>query len=373
VPTVSYTSSITVANHTIVPLSTIGTIKLSSSAAVDFYVIVTGWYQAATSTWTYGYNGDGLRTSKTDPTGAATTFSWGKNTGLPLLTSETTGSSTTYYLYGAGDQAVEQINPDGSVEFFHHDQIGSIRLITDSGSTVHKLATATYDAYGKTTGITGTLSHLGYAGQYTDPETGVQYLRARYFDPGTGQFLGRDPLAQLTRDPFGYAGRMPLTASDPTGADMWGIPTPNDLIDAGGDAIQRGEDLVIAVKNAPITETTVAINEATGGDCSWDKHLTVACEGGALSDAWGQVYTTGNTINVPTSQVDFWHSFHDDLVEHESNHAMQWAMVPDLPLFYWLANGKGPCNNVFEQWAGLAKGQYHCASGSAAGRLDGSC
>lgn len=46
---------------------------------------------------------------------------------------------------------------------------------------------------------------------------GPQYLRARYYDPATGQFLTRDPLASLTREPYGYAGNNPTNYTDPTG------------------------------------------------------------------------------------------------------------------------------------------------------------
>lgn len=46
----------------------------------------------------------------------------------------------------------------------------------------------------------------GFAGEYTDAETGFQYLRARYYDPGSGQFLTRDPLADLTGQTYAYAG-----------------------------------------------------------------------------------------------------------------------------------------------------------------------
>jgi RHS repeat-associated protein len=34
---------------------------------------------------------------------------------------------------------------------------------------------------------------LGYAGQYTDPNTGLVYLTARWYDPTTGQFMSVDP------------------------------------------------------------------------------------------------------------------------------------------------------------------------------------
>ncbi len=56
-----------------------------------------------------------------------------------------------------------------------------------------------------------------FAGQYTDAETGFQYLRARYYDPATGQFLSRDPMEALTRSAYGYVDGNPLNGTDPTG------------------------------------------------------------------------------------------------------------------------------------------------------------
>ncbi len=73
---------------------------------------------------------------------------------------------------------------------YHHDQLGSPRSL--SSATGATAATATYGPYGNLTASTGRLSPLGFAGEYTDAETGFQYLRARYYDPVTGQFLSRD-------------------------------------------------------------------------------------------------------------------------------------------------------------------------------------
>jgi RHS repeat-associated protein len=58
---------------------------------------------------------------------------------------------------------------------------------------------------------------LGDAGQYTDAETGFQCLRARYYDPATGQFLTRDPLLQTTRTAYVYVANNPLNDVDPSG------------------------------------------------------------------------------------------------------------------------------------------------------------
>jgi RHS repeat-associated protein len=54
-------------------------------------------------------------------------------------------------------------------------------------------------------------------GEYTDAETGFTYLRARYYDPATGQFISRDPIEALTHEPYGYVGGNPLNATDPLG------------------------------------------------------------------------------------------------------------------------------------------------------------
>lgn len=163
----------------------------------------------------YSYNSDGLRTAKT-VAGATTTFTWDKTGGLPMLLVESLEGVDTHYLYGPGGQAYAEIGDDGTTtRYLHHDQIGSTRLITNpAGSPV---ATATYDAYGTPTHTTGTQSHLGYTGQYTDTETGYQYLRARYYDPTTGQFLTVDPLVAITRERMEYGSGSPTNRVDPTG------------------------------------------------------------------------------------------------------------------------------------------------------------
>jgi len=79
------------------------------------------------------------------------------------------------------------------------------------------VGTATYDAYGQVLTQTGTLTPCGYAGQYTDAESGLQYLRARYYDPATQQFLTVDPLLAQTEQAYAYAGGSPTNASDPSG------------------------------------------------------------------------------------------------------------------------------------------------------------
>lgn len=122
-------------------------------------------------------------------------------------------------MYGQLDNTVEQINnTTGTVLYLHHDQAGSTRLLTSS--TGVKEASFTYDAYGNTTGTTGTAkTPLGFDGQYTSQDTGLIYLQARTYDPATAQFLSVDPIAPITRAPYTYAEDNPLNLGDPTG--LW--------------------------------------------------------------------------------------------------------------------------------------------------------
>lgn len=100
--------------------------------------------------------------------------------------------------------------------WYHHDQLGSIRALTNNHAET--VATYTYGAYGRLLGTTGNAPNpFGYAGEYTDAETGFVYLRARYYDPATAQFLTRDPIADITQQPYSYAAGNPLNLIDPSG------------------------------------------------------------------------------------------------------------------------------------------------------------
>jgi RHS repeat-associated protein len=209
--------SAAVANAAVVTLGTDGKLAVWANSATDVIIDVNGWYTnlADTYTYTYTYGADGLRATKTGPAGV-TTFTWDRSGPLPQLVAETSPAGTIRYLYGPDGTPFEQINADGTTWYLHHDQLGSTRTITDATGTT--IATTTYDPYGKPTATTGTATtRLGYTGQYTDPETGLQYLRNRYYDPATASFLTRDPLNATTRSAYGYTGGNPLNHVDPSG------------------------------------------------------------------------------------------------------------------------------------------------------------
>jgi RHS repeat-associated protein len=159
----------------------------------------------------YGYNGDSLRTSQTI-SGATTYTAWDLAEPTPLLLNDGLRS----YIYGPGGYPAEQINSEEHPTYVHHDQQGSSRALTSSTGTVE--ATMTYDAFGNKTGSTGAgTTSLGYDGEYTDGDTGLVYLRSRYYDPATAAFLTIDPSVESTLAPYTYAQDDPLSLSDPSG------------------------------------------------------------------------------------------------------------------------------------------------------------
>jgi RHS repeat-associated protein len=165
---------------------------------------------------THTYDGDGLRATTTHTTAANTTtdtYTWDLSGNLPLLLQDATNT----YLYGLGSSPYAQINnTTGAITYLHADQLGSTRTTTDNTATT--TGTWTFDTYGNQTAHTGTGdTPFLYAGQYRDPATGLYYLRARHYDPATGQFLTRDPLTDTTRQPYAYTSGNPLQATDPSG------------------------------------------------------------------------------------------------------------------------------------------------------------
>jgi RHS repeat-associated protein len=130
---------------------------------------------------------------------------------LPLLLKD----GSTAYVYGPDGLPLEQIN-GSNILWFHHDKLGSTRLITDNNGATQ--ATYTFDAYGKLTASTGSVANpFRFTGEYQDMESGFNYLRARYYDAATGQFLARDPAYPLTLEAYAYAHDSPLSNRDPSG------------------------------------------------------------------------------------------------------------------------------------------------------------
>jgi RHS repeat-associated protein len=175
---------------------------------------------------TYAYNGEGLRASQTI-SGTTTYMTWDTAESTPLILSDGPNS----YIYGIDGLPIEQINGAEKAQYLHHDQAGSTQFIASETGTTE--AAYSYTPYGAIEEHIGTATTpFDYDGQYTSSDTGLMYLRARNYDPATGQFLSVDPLVGQTHAPYSYAGDNPLNEADPTGLGNWlnlGLPSPGEI------------------------------------------------------------------------------------------------------------------------------------------------
>jgi RHS repeat-associated protein len=165
-------------------------------------------YTGQNGTATYSYDGTGLRATKTVG-GTTTSFVWSDQQTPNLLS-----DGTDDYLYGPDAMPIEQFG-SGGTDWFVHDQVGStVLLLNTSGAAAGGYA---YTPYGAVTHSGAASTSLQFTGQYTDSESGLVYLRARYYDPTTGQFLTVDPMVDETGTPYAYVGDDPLDNTDLTG------------------------------------------------------------------------------------------------------------------------------------------------------------
>ena len=197
----------------------------------------------------YVYDGNSLLESET--TGLTTTnYTWNVQSNLPLLLSD----GTNYFIYAGGIDPIEQIAVSGgSTRYLLSDQLSSTRAITDSSGAV--TGSVTYDAWGNEVGTSGSITTpFLYVGEYLDAPSGYYYLRNRYYDTATGQFISVDPALSNTNQPYLYASDNPVDSTDPSGT----VTAP-----AGALAAAR------AAYAAGFTSLLVAIVAIAGAESSW--------------------------------------------------------------------------------------------------------
>ena len=174
---------------------------------------------------TYTYNGDGLRAARN-----TTSYVWDVGAGLPSILSDSAGNK---YAYGLG--LISRTDSAANQEYHLSDGLGSTTALANGSGTVTD--TYSYDVFGSLRSRTGTSGNeFKFAGEQTDA-SGLQYLRARYYEPRAGRFLSRDPLA--ARPGWGghvyvYGGSNPVNLTDATGLEPE-EPEPVPLPRPGSD------------------------------------------------------------------------------------------------------------------------------------------
>jgi len=166
---------------------------------------------------TYEYNYRGLRVAKTTADGTIR-YHWDDKDRL-VRESDASGNTIALYTY-AGDQLIS-IEKGGAIYYTHTNFRGDILAITDANQ--QRVATYKYGPWGELIGKTGTFDiPIRYAGYYFDAETGMYYLKARYYSPELGRFLTKDTFKGFNENPqslnlYAYCNGNPVMNVDPSG------------------------------------------------------------------------------------------------------------------------------------------------------------
>ena len=211
----------------------------------DRMVSSTSTSGTQSSTMKFSYDPDGTRIGQTQNAGTpqAKTIRYLVDRNQPYaqvveervfngeVSAPNIGALTNIYVFGddlltntsCGAASTESNCAAADLRVLHYDGLGSTRFLSNSsGATTDKYA---YEAFGELddSGSSGAFANnFKFTGEQLDPGLGFYYLRARYFNPGTGGFVSMDSYGGNGRDPISlnkylYANANPVMFVDPSG------------------------------------------------------------------------------------------------------------------------------------------------------------
>jgi RHS repeat-associated protein len=169
-----------------------------------------------TKTWDYAYDPFGRRIDKT-ANGVETKYLYdGAN-----VARESSEGDTDQLLNGPGlDERFARTTSAGTSSYLTEELGSTLALANTSGTPTTEY---TYGPFGGATssGAPSTNPYQ-YAGRESE-ENGLQYNRARYYEPGMGRFISEDPLGMVGSgiNLYRYVGDSPINAIDPRGLEEY--------------------------------------------------------------------------------------------------------------------------------------------------------
>ncbi len=184
------------------------------------YIDSSGNNESLTNVW----NGVGDRIGFTAG-GTTDNLIYDTTAKTPAVIEDSTASSVAYYIREPNGSLIARYDSTNGMRYYHFDQLGSTRLITDStGSVTDKYD---YDAYGAVLwherhagSVEQPYQYVGQLGYYTcwqEPDFGLLQLGMRFYDPQAGRFTQRDKVRGAPEAAYVYVVDNSTTYVDPSG------------------------------------------------------------------------------------------------------------------------------------------------------------
>ena len=217
--------------------------------------------------------------------------------GQDLLNVNATGNSdSTNWLMGTNLAAGTAALSGGETGWYLPDGQGNVaQVATGTGDIVTQSAVDPWGANTSTTATWGS-PQFGYQSQLTDPNVGLQYLRARWYEPTTGRFISQDPTMGSTLNPlslnrYTYAWSNPTNMSDPSG--YWPAWL-NKAVSAVGNAVSSA---VHTVTSAVSTAATWVNNNVVKPVVNTVKAAATWVNNNVVQPVVGAVKTAASWVN----------------------------------------------------------------------------
>ena len=160
-----------------------------------------------------------------------------------------------------------------TVTYFHSDAAGSV--VAASNAAGDLLWRKHYAPYGQQLSGSDTTEPTAYAGHVHDQDIGLTYMKARYYDPQAGRFLGVDPAGVSESNPlsfnrYAYANNNPYKYVDPDGRVGKLINGGIKLIKHGGNPKKAGKEFIADVADSVTTLVDPSASAVDKGLAAFD-------------------------------------------------------------------------------------------------------
>lgn len=241
----------------------------------------------------FAYNADGLRVQKTaTSTGTTKYIMHGRN-----LVHLIRGDENLHFFYDAQNKPAIAIYNGTAYAYLYNQQDDVVGMVDSEGQLVVKYQ---YDAWGQpiSTGgalaeTLGALNPFRYRGYIYDEETGLYYLRSRYYNPKLSRFINADDVEALGADGdingyqlFNYCMNDPVNRRDEAGS--WSLPNWAK----------------VAIGAALIVGAAVVATVATGGVACFAYGAAIGAAKGAVSGAIGGAISGAIESRIATRSWD---------------------------------------------------------------------